>query len=161
MIKVREAGVKDITTLKDLDLKCQIYPADPDLWAYLLTPATKGVYLAHIGHTPVGYAVCADIEILETKQKHVRIQLFGSLARFRGNGVGKALLEKVEDLARNLHIKWVSAVIPEIHCLPDDPDDVSLWLRFQGFRAKRIVKDGFVMYGDKHDGFVFEKEVTL
>jgi ribosomal protein S18 acetylase RimI-like enzyme len=152
MINIHEVSVKDLNTLKDIDLRSNFYPLEEDAWAYSVVDGHCANYGASIGKVMVGFVLAEQIETLMILRLCVR-------PNYRHHGVGTKLMDKMASLARDLHVSTMSIIIPEIHCLPGDPDDVSLWLKWRGFRATKILKDGFYMYGDKIDGFKFERKV--
>jgi len=154
MIVIRDALVKDMNALKDIDLRSYQYPLSQDTWSRVLVDSPCKVFLATIGTRTVGFIV---LEAHETRG--LQVQRLAVSALFRGKGIATELLAKAESLARDLHIDKLSATVPEIHCLPGDPDDISLWLKFKGFRAVGIRRGFYHMYGDYLDGFVFEREV--
>ena len=156
MMKMIVASVKDLGTLKDIDLKTYHYPLAQDAWTYALVDSPCTVYLVNYSRKAVAYAV---VEPSPCNEKNLRLQRCGVLRDFRGFGVAKFILRDVSQTAKDMLMTRVEVLIPEVHCLPGDPDDVSLWLKFQGFRAASIIKNCFDMYGEDYDGFLFERSV--
>ena len=152
MIKIHEVSVKDLSILKDIDLRSNFYPLEEDAWAYAVVDGHCANYGASIGKVMVGLALAEQADSLMILRLCVR-------PNFRHNGVGSALMAKMVSLAEDLHVNTLSITIPEIHCLPGDPDDVSLWLKWKEFRATKILKDIYYMYGDTIDGFKFERKI--
>ena len=153
MVKINDVGVRDMGCMKDIDLKASIYPAEPAAWAYTVVDGNCVNFGAYIGDKMVGFIITEQREnVLRILRLKVHPDYTCSLA-------AEALIEKAESLARDLHVKRLTMVVPEIHCMPGDPDDESIDLNSIGFVAKSIVKDAFVMYGDTIDGFRFEREV--
>lgn len=150
-VKVVSATAKDASTIQALDLKCYHYPLENDAWSWIFLESTCVTYMVYIHKKAVGYGV------IEAVGDNLRIWRLGVLKQFRGLGAAKALLKRAEELRAATKSKALDVVIPEIHCLPEDPDDVSVFLKLQGFRAVGIKKDRFDMYGCKYDGFIFER----
>jgi hypothetical protein len=153
MVKINSVGVRDLGCMKDIDLKASIYPADAEAWAYAVVEGNCVNFGAYIGDKMVGFILTEQHEnVLRILRLKVHPDFTCSLAY-------ESLVSKAESLARDLHVKRLTIVIPEIHCMPGDPDDQSVDLNAIGFMAKGIVKDAFVMYGDTIDGFRFERDV--
>jgi len=151
MMKVVAATAKDISVVRDLDVKCYFYPVPQEGWAHALVDSSCVVNMVKIGARPIGFS------ILEPYGENLRIHRLGVIKRFRGLGAAKRLLHRAEDLRSATKSSSLETVIPEIQCLPGDPDDVSTFLKFQGFQATGIKRDFFSMYGRKYDGFIFER----
>jgi GNAT superfamily N-acetyltransferase len=143
--------VRDLPMLKDLDLKTYDYPMNEAQWQHI--QELDAMYIVTIGKRDIGFTV------LEACDDCLNCHRLGVLRRFRGQGVGKYLLNEAVALARDLHKPKLTTVIPEINCLPGHPDDVSLWLKWQGFRAFGVKRNLFYMYGECVDGILFAKEV--
>ena len=153
MINVKSVGLRDLGALKDVDLKASIYPATSEAWVYAIDRGNCVNYGAYIGIKMVGFV------ILEQAEKVLKILRLKVHPQFKYQNVEETLLAKASDLARDLHIYTLEITVPEIHCLPGDPDDESVFLKGHGFTAYRVVKDAFKMYGRAYDGFVFKKGV--
>jgi GNAT superfamily N-acetyltransferase len=152
VIKIHEVSVKDLNVLKDIDTRSNFYPLEDDAWVYAVVDGHCANYGATIGKVMVGFALAEQADTLLIMRLCVR-------PNFRHHGVGTALVDKMVGLAQDLHVTTLSITIPEIHCLPGDPDDVSLWLKWKGFRATKVLRDIYYMYGDKIDGFRFERKI--
>jgi hypothetical protein len=153
MVKVDTVTVKDLGALKDIDLKASVYTATPEMWAYAIADGHCANYGAYIGSKMVGFI------ITEQHDKAVQILRYKVHPDYLFVGVDVALMEKASFLARDLHVYTLYIIVPEIHCLPGDPDDESEALSGFGFRATTILKDAFDMYGRKYDGFRFERKL--
>ena len=151
MIQTATATAKDLAVVKDLDLKCYPYPLENDAWTFVFVDSTCVVHIVYVYNKPVGF------QILEPIESNLRVWRLGVLRKFNGRGAGKALLARADEFRAAIKAPVLDTVVPEIHCLPGDPDDVSVWLKFQGFKATKVKKDYFDMYGRKYDGFVFER----
>jgi len=147
------ASAKDLTALKDLDLKTYHYPLSDEAWKRALVDSPCVVYTLRISRTHIGYMVA------EPKELKLSVHRLGIVPKYRGMGGGKRLLKRVDELAHDTSYTHLQAVIPDIHCIPNDPDNVSLWLKFQGFKATKVLSNYFYMYGDYRDGYLFERKV--
>ena len=153
MMNIVPSLVKDLNLLKDVDLKTYHYPLTDEAWTHALVKSPCSVCTVRISKTHVGYM------IVEPQELNLRIHRLGVREKFRGNGVGKRLLERAEQLACDGKYAYLEVVVPDIHCIPGDLDNVALWLKFQGFRASGVLGDYFHMYGDDHDGYLFKRKV--
>ena len=153
MIKIKPISVKDLGVVKDIDLKASIYPAVAEAWAYAIVEGNCVNFGAYIGPKMVGFI------ILEQVQTELRILRMRVHPDYTYQLVEEELLGKAEHLARGLHVNELTVSVPEIHCSPGDPDDESAKLLSWGFKAYKILRDAYVMYGDKVDGFKFKKEI--
>lgn len=151
MIDVKIAMAKDIFTLKTIDLRSYHYPMTDDQWKHVFSNSGCLAYVANFSRAKVGFA------ILEPRGTNMRIHRLGVTPKFRGMGVGSALMDKAEELRRATMSKKLEIEIPEIHCIPNDPDNVSLWLKFNGFEAGQVREGAFPMYGEMYDGYIFER----
>ena len=151
MMEVVLSMAKDICSLKDLDLKTYHYQIDDNGWKYAFSDDGCVVYTIKISRTHIGFM------ITQPHRHNLRIVRMGVRKRYRGLGAGKKLLQKAEEMQVVTMAHKLEAEVPEIHCLPGDPDDVSMWLKFQGFRATRVRADAFPMYGNLYDGILFER----
>ena len=152
MIKIKPISVKDLGVIKDIDLKASIYPAVAEAWAYTFIEGNCVNFGAYIGSKMIGFI------ILERSQKDLQILRMRVHPDYICHPE-KELLNKAEHVARDLHVSNLIITVPEIHCLPGDPDDESAKLLSWGFKAYKILRDAYVMYGDKVDGFKFKKEI--
>ncbi|OGN96977.1 MAG: hypothetical protein A2Z77_00575 [Chloroflexi bacterium RBG_13_51_36] len=145
------ATAKDLDTLRDLDMRCYFYPVPEVGWSHALLDSACVVNMVKLSNRPLGYS------IVEPLGKGLRIHRLGVLKKFRGIGVAKRLLHKAEDMRRDTGADALTIMVPEIHCLPGDPDDVSGYLKSQGFLAYATQLDAFRMYGRKYDGIIFKR----
>ena len=153
MIKIREVGVRDLGALKYIDLKASIYPATSEMWTYAVVEGNCINFGVQFGTLLVGFI------ITEQEKTELRILRLKISPAFRSYGLEEELVAKAESLARDLHANKLSKVIPELHCIPGDPDDESYLWTGMGFKATKIIPDAFVMYGDLVDGFKFERGI--
>ena len=74
--------------------------------------------------------------------------------------MGRLLIETaVRDCNRAL-CEGMKVVVPHIHCVPGDPDDVSVFLNKVDFvPTGRIIHDWREMYGEEVDGYEFERKI--
>lgn len=151
MMEIVTATAKDLATLRDIDIKTYFYPVPDDGWAHALVDSSCVVYMVRLGRHHIAYM------IVEPSKHNLRVHRLGVIRQYRGHGAAKMLLTKAEELRRATKSKALEVIVPEIHCLPGDPDDISLFLKFQGFKATGIKLDFFTMYGRKYDGFIFER----
>jgi GNAT superfamily N-acetyltransferase len=81
----------------------------------------------------------------------------GVVKQHRRRGIGQLLFDTVLKDARKRNIPKIKVTIPEIYCLPGDPDDVSAFLSSMGFRATgEILTNWKFMFGKTYDGILWE-----
>lgn len=158
MIRVHTANQGDLGAMVEIDLRCFEYPIYyAELRDYLRSPDCFCVIAANDNHCVVGYAVFKASK----PEGLLEIVRLAVLQKHRGLGAGKELLRAGRDYAITYSLHEMFVVVPEIICDPRSPGDVSRWLGFQGFKANKVIKHAFVMYGSKIDGFRFTKEVNV
>lgn len=152
-VSLRDGQPRDTNYLKDIDLKSYHYPWGGDKWK-LLDEKDHSVCLAIEALKPVGFVIWKGEKALDC------ILRLAVKPQNRGRGIGTMLLDRVFSAARVKRFREISTVVPEIHCLPGHPDDVSQWLLAYGFLARPpIIKEYAQMYGELVDGFQFFCEV--
>lgn len=169
---VRLTRPNDINHLRDLDIKCYPYPLEMQDWHKLVNGAGKKsearVIIVEWNGTPIGFAVW-NYEQIERKDKQGQTETLdvayvvrlGVAPAYRRRNVGMLLRDTVLIDARKKSLDVVRMTVPDLHCNPGDPDDVSVWLNRMGFRATGEIKERFmVMYGDWREGYIFESPVT-
>jgi GNAT superfamily N-acetyltransferase len=153
-LNVRPGGDRDVNFVKDLDLKCYHYPWTPEQWSATVGADPAKWCIATIRDRPVGFAIWR-----QAGGKGL-LQRLGVLPDSRKQGIGAELLRHVMKCVKTRGGVELSLVVPEIHCFPGHPDDVSAWLLTRGFRAEPpIVPEYAYMYGQWVDGFCFVKPI--
>lgn len=149
-IVVRPGTDREVNLVKDLDLKSYDYPWEREKWSEMVGENPGKWCLATIAGKAVGFA------IWRMEPDEAVLLRLGVRPDNRKKGVGAALLERVVKYARSSGAKRVSLLVPEIHCFPGHPDDVSQWLLNRKFRSGgSIVREHAFMYGQWVDGFRF------
>lgn len=153
-LNVRPGGDRDVNLVKDLDLKCYHYPWSAEEWTATVGDDPAQWCLATIRDRPVGFA------IWRISPGEVILNRLGVRPDARKQGIGTELLRHVIRYARARLAQKITLMVPELHCFPGHPDDVSAWLLTRGFRAEPpIVHKYAYMYGQWVDGFCFVKPI--
>lgn len=153
-LNVRPGGNRDVNLVKDLDLKCYHYPWSSEQWAATAGASPSEWCLATLADRLVGFAIWRQ------EKDTTSLQRLGVKPDSRNQGVGTGILGHVLRCACTRGVTKLSLVVPEIHCFPGHPDDVSSWLLARGFRAEPpIISKYAYMYGQWSDGFCFVKAV--
>ena len=154
--KIRYGCDRDANYVKNIDLKSYPYPWTKDEWRQALGEDGCKWCVFLLEAQPIGFGVwkehdeTSDIEILRLCIKPTE----------RRAGYGTRLLAWIEEESKKIGFGGAYMVIPEINCFPGHPDDVSEWLRLQGYAAETpILKDYRRMYGSLVDGFRFAKVI--
>lgn len=156
---IRLSRPTDINTLLALDIKSYNYPLSLDNWQVLVKGSGQKfeprVVLVEVFRRPVGFAMW--------QQKDEDIVVFlrlGILPQYRKKGLGRLLVTKCVEDSRLREVKKVQISIPELHCIPEDPDNVVGFLNRVGFQPTgEIVENYSVMYGESVDAYVFERSL--
>ena len=157
---VRLSRPNDITQLRDLDLKCFQYPFSMAEWQHFIQGSGKKnepkVMILEVLKKAVGFAMWeANIQ-----ESHINVFRVGVLPLLRRRKLGTALISTIVKDAKINHMDKIKCIVPDIHCTPNDPDDVSEFLLHNGFSATgEIVYGIFGMYGSNVDGYTFEKGI--
>lgn len=157
---VRLSRPNDISQLRDLDLKCFQYPFSMAQWQHFIQGSGKKnepkVILVEVVKSAVGYAMWE----IDTEANVLSLLRIGVLPPFRRKKLGSTLFMAVIKDAQRNQLDKIRCVVPDIHCVPNDPDNVSGFLLANGLSATgEIVYDAFQMYGSNFDGYVFERGV--
>lgn len=157
---VRLTRPSDANVLNMLDLKCYPYPLSLDKWKALAGESGKKakpkVVVCEVVRKPCGFAVWRDVD-----ENVARIVRLGVVPKCRKHGIGRLLLKKIIHHCQIERKDKLRVIVPDLHCQPGDPDDVSGFLSKHMFHTTGEVVDGFrFMYGDWRDGYVFERNIV-
>lgn len=158
MIRVHTANQGDINGMYEVDLRAYDYPLNYLGIKHFVTH--PGDFFSVIAADPsnkiIGYAVFKKDQAAGTME----IVRLGVIPKHRGQGAGKELLRAGCDWAYTCKLYEAFVIVPECKCIPRDPDDVSRWLRYQGFTATvPLLPCHFKMYGDCQDGIKFTRKM--
>ena len=156
---VRLSRPTDINNLRDLDVKCYDYPINMEQWKTLVESSGKAgearcvlvEYQSAIGsNKPIGFGVWqyhdGDFLILR----------IGTVKQYRRRGIGHLIMDAIVKDASKKGIKTIKITVPDIHCQPGDPDDVSAYLVKMGFKTTGLIySDWKFMFGQYRDGYEF------
>ena len=162
---IRLSRPTDINNLRDLDVKCYDYPLLMEQWKTLVESSGKAgearcvlvEYQSAIGsNKPIGFGVW---QLLDGDFHILRL---GTVKPYRRRGIGHLIVDTIVKDAKKKDIKIIKITVPELHCQPGDPDDVSAFLAKMGFKATgRIYTDWKFMFGQYRDGYEFELRLEL
>jgi len=159
MIRVHTANQRDINAMFEVDLRAYDYPLSYlDIKDLLMSKEHFCVISADDKHNVTGFAVFKKYAAMG----YLEIVRIGVMPKRRHEGIGKALLQAGDDYASDNRLHEMFVVVPETKCLPGDPDDVSRWLKWSGFKAVTpLLRDAFTMYGSPVDGIKFVRSVHV
>jgi len=130
----------------DIEIKSYEFPLAHENWRVYLTSPEVEVLVACVEAAPVGHIVLAmEGTILRLAVK----------PDFRRTNIGTRLLSRATDAAREFGLDMLQIVVPEVHCCPGHPDDVSAFLMANEYTATAIIEDYIFMYGQYIDGYKF------
>ena len=161
--QLRLVRPNDVSTITNLDLKCYHYPMDLDEWKEFLQTIndTNKVVVLELGRRAVGFTAYELVEAIKEGDSYVQVTRLGVHPEYRDRGFGSMLVKNVETAARRMKADKVSFLVPEIHCCPGDPDDVTHFLNFNGYYASGVIEYNYKrMYGRVIDAFYFTKELV-
>ena len=157
---IRLTRLEDANVLSMLDLKSYPYPFTLERWKELTRESGKKskpkVVVCEILRKPCAFALwnLAD-------EDTARLIRLGVIPRFRRNGIGRILMNKVKHHCQIERVDKIQVIIPDIHCQPGDPDDVSGFLSKTLFHTTgEVISDFRYMYGEWRDGYVFERNIV-
>lgn len=158
MVNVHTAHQGDINSMYEIDLRSYDYPLGYAELKTLLQDPSCFVVVAADNNKVVGYAVFRK-DIAAGFLEIVRLAVMPKERQF---GVGSELLKAGRDygLTANLYVMYID--VPEILCCPGDPDDVSRWLGYKGFKATvPTLPAKFYMYGSTVAGIRFTRNIDV
>jgi N-acetylglutamate synthase-like GNAT family acetyltransferase len=143
----------------EIDLRTYDYPLGyVEIKDMLMSKDHTCLIAADEQHQVVGFAVLKS----DRPKGVMEVVRLAVHPKHRGLGAAKLLLEKAEEFCVTCKLHEMFINVPETKCIPRDPDDVSRWLKFQGFKAVTpLLKDAFEMYGGKVDGIKFVRPVDV
>lgn len=148
-LTIRKGYERDLTYVRDIDLKSSHYPWPGENWQVIDGEGVE-LFIASLRSQPVAFIVTL------LHEDEIVILRLGVRPDWRGYGIGTKLFDRVKDNAAANKCSRLVITVPEILCLPGHPDDVSQWLSSYGFRTEcPIVKDFSYMYGQWVDGYRF------
>lgn len=116
MINIRQARIDEIETIQNLNQEVFIdnYKYDEDLimdwttsekgknyFSKLLTDSKYMCLIAEDDDKPVEYIACGVKDFGYRKSKYLEIQNMGTIPEYRSKGIGKRLIEKAKEWAKN------------------------------------------------------------
>lgn len=161
---VRLTRPGDINSVTAIDLKCYHYPLPMKEWQALINGSGKQgqarIVVTEVYRASAGFAMWSVDE-----DRICNLHRVGVLPKFRRNGLGTVLVAacvrhcfETNKTGKEDLIKTARVVVPDIHCSPGDPDDVSAFLSSCDFKPTgKIIPEFKTMYGQPVDGYVFER----
>jgi L-amino acid N-acyltransferase YncA len=162
---VRLSRPDDINIIRALDAKCYDYPLEMKEWEKLINQSGKNnkarCVVVEAARKPLGFAVWSTFLSTGGHSRNVQfLYKLGVKKDKRRNGLGTLMLDTCISEAVKAQAEVVRTIVPEIHCDPGDPDDVSIFLKKSEFVATGEIVENYVqMFGQLVDGFVFEKDI--
>lgn len=162
---IRLSRPTDINTLVALDLKTYNYPLSMEDWKVLVHGSGKKkeprVVLLELMGKPVGFCMWQDREPEEGQKELVADLLrVGIVPGYRNRSLGRLMVDRCAEECNRNRLDKIRVLVPEVHCVPDDPDNIVGFLnKVDFFPTGEIVEDFKVMYGDLVDAFVFERKL--
>ena len=159
---IRLSRPSDINNIVSLDSKCYIYPFKIKDWQDLVQKSghvgEPRLIMLEILDRPVGFCMWN----IDHEARITNILRMAVLEKNRRFGLGRLLLTACDRSSLKAGVEKLRITVPDIHCRPGDPDDVSEFLLKTGFLTTGDIQPAFKqMYGDPVDGYVFERRVTI
>jgi GNAT superfamily N-acetyltransferase len=140
-----------------------------DNWRSLVNGSGKKseprVILLELFRKPAGYATWIRDEEEPSKVFLLRV---GVVPGKRKRGLGTLLVGQCLEYCKETHdnledkdpVKEIHIAIPDIHCIPDDPDNVVGFLNNSGFYPNGdIISNAKIMYGNPIDAYIFVRKI--
>jgi GNAT superfamily N-acetyltransferase len=162
---IRLSRPTDINTLVALDLKAYNYPLSMDDWKVLVHGSGKKkeprVVLLELMGRPAGFCMWKDAEPKEGEEERiVDLLRVGITPSYRKRGLGRLIVDRCAEECNRDRVDKIRILVPEVHCVPDDPDNIVGFLNKVDFNPTGEIIDNYkVMYGDSVDAFVFERKL--
>jgi GNAT superfamily N-acetyltransferase len=151
---IRNAQVRDVNSLLDIDLKGYDYPWTIAEWRDVSNNEDYTLLLATLKVQPVSMCVWRR----KPGSERAEIVKLATKPYYQGQGFATLLLNRVERDMRSAAVREAVFTVPEIKCFPGHPDDVSAWLMARKYKpVKPILRDEYCMYGSMCDGFQFAR----
>lgn len=159
---IRLTRPSDINKLQALDLKCYHYPMPLKMWQEYVNGSGKTgqarVVICEVFTTSAGFAMWNIAEDQESAQ----LLRIGVLPKFRRNGLGRLLVKSCIHDASRAKCERINVIVPDLHCDPGHPDDVSVFLGRVGFiTTGKVIHSWRTMYGGWVDGYEFERKIDV
>jgi len=156
---IRLSRPTDINTLVALDIKTYNYPLSIENWQALVNGSGRSreprVVVMELARKPVGFAMWQHIN-----DQIVKFLRLGILPHYRRKGLARILIDSCVQDARRQKANKIQISVPELHCIPDDPDNVVGFLNKVGFNPTgEVINNYGIMYGESVDAYVFERSV--
>lgn len=150
----------DIGVLTNLDTKAYHYPLALEAWQEAVKGSGKKgearIVVAELGKKAVAYGMWS----IDTKKNEVVLDRLGVLPEYRLSGLGKLFILACMEFANKEMCDTIKITVPDLHCQPEDPDDVSVFLNRMGFKTTgKCIDDWKIMYGEMREGYEFTKPV--
>lgn len=154
---IREAVERDAKFLIDIDVKSYEHTWLPEDWSLAWDDEDTSIYVAVVYGTPIGFMV--------TEREEYDGKLFNHIYKiavkqtYRGHNVGRMLLARAYEEAKQHGMQYLSIAVPETMTHEKNPRYCLPWLIKMGFKATGVMREGTALWGTKEDIFVFEYEV--
>lgn len=157
---MQRALVGDRNELQKIDAKCYDYPLSFEEWGEIIGPCDgEGpfynfhceVYKKH--DTIIGYVVFDDSVIQpEMDMRGIRL---GVLPSMRGQGIGKILIEYLQNKVKSRGWKELQLMIPEYVLDPEENRGVDNFISAVGLVFHKQEQNAYYHYGKVYDGIIF------
>lgn len=155
-LDIRPMKDGDSHHLINIDLKSSEFPFQFEDWQLLAHyfPDWK-IMVGCLDETPVSFAI---VEFEHDDEMVVRIHRIVAMPEGKKFGVHNAILYTIEYEATIAGFAKIQIPVPTSSCRgPEDPYDMSEWLKENKYRCVEIEEDMFEAYGETIEGYIFEK----
>ena len=147
---------QNMNVIHALDFKTHHFALEASQYKELLKQGTAVSTIASIEDKHVGFAIWSR----GAKGKPAHFIRFGVLPEFRKRGIGRKMMQWVENDLREARKESVIAILSQSLCLgPEDPDDVSGFMSKVGFTWFEQLSEMFHEYNQVFDGYKFERKL--
>lgn len=155
MIKVREALMRDLGHICNLEVKTQEYPYLTDVIKIFLDSADQKGFVASISDRIVGSALINN----NVPDESCTIHRISILPNYQGIGVSKEILKHISEQAKKVKgIKKLRMHIPSYYVDDlEDPYNIREWLQHSGFKVGDVLHYDCYRYGYYYDTYTFER----
>ena len=154
---IRPAIARDAPYLVDIDIKCFEHSWLDEDWAYIWDFGDANIHVALVYGNPIGFMVTERQLYKEQYLNH--IYKVAVREQFRGHNVGKLLLARAYEEAKQCEAEYLSMSVTESMLSKNNPQYCLPWITKMGFKAVETLHEGTSLWGQKEDVIMFTFEV--
>jgi ribosomal protein S18 acetylase RimI-like enzyme len=154
---IRSAIKRDAPYLLDIDIKSYDHAWLPEDWGLVWEDQDSSIWVAIVYGQPVGFIVTEREDYEGKLLNHIyKIAVKG---QFRGSNIGRMLLARAYQEAKETGMNYLSIAVPMSMTLEKNPRYCLPWLQKMEFKAVDTLPNNTSLWGQKEDIIIFEFKV--